>query len=954
MPSATDPTIVAPEGAPLADPTDDTSPVREPPLAPPGSGTKVGRYVLLEPLGTGGMAVVYLAYDPKLRRNVAIKLLRPQRSHDAQDQARLVREAQALAQVSHPNLVQVHDVGTWGDGVFMAMEYVRGPSLAQWLIQRPRWRVGLHAVLAAGHGLAAAHAAGLVHRDLKPANVLMGDDGRVRLVDFGLARIEASDEPESVGLDAIRSSLVLASAVTEIGMVMGTPAYMAPEQHTGDEVDARSDQFSLCATLYEVVHGQRPFRGDTTRALLEAKLHGPSPPARAKVPAWLRRALARGLAPVPADRFPSVQALLDELERGLGPRRRRRLAIAGALGSVVVVAAVGYALLSARAPDERCEPPPLAGWDEARREAVGAAFTAVDLPHGSELLELVTARLDERAAAWVAMQRDACEATHVRGEQSDELLDLRTACLKRRATELDAGTALLSHADADVIGHAVELVDELTPMAVCANAEALRAAVPSPEDPRVADEVEALQAELASVQALNFAGKKSDATELAQHLLERARATGYAPLRAEILLELGRALDARDPSATEPYLREAITAAAEGHDDRLQATAWIELVTSVGQLQGRHAEALSLVVGAEAAVVRSGDDPNQRADLEATVGTIEHGRGRFELAIHRYERAQAIILASHGAEDPRLRIILNNHGVVMLSLGRLEEAREQFQHGLEHARSAFGPHHPYVADSLLNLGNVELERGRGTSALEFLEQALAILRGVPDQDRRRIAQVLSNLAVASIQAGDLDAAHEHALHARAELEVMHGPDYPLVAAPIDSLGLIAMARGDLPLAALYFEEAVALLERTVGKQHPNHALVATHLGQLQVSQGRVEEGAATLDAARQVLRGALEAEHPAVLAVDAAWAEAELERGHAEVARPLLERVTERVADPTDKARFAFALARAVVATGGDRDRALALARRAEAFYAERGLTTWQQQVSAWLAARGP
>jgi serine/threonine protein kinase len=214
--------------------------------------------------------VVWLGWDPKLRRNVAIKLVKaggPQGS--AHQQARLVREAQALAQVSHPHLVQVHDVGTWRDRVYIAMEYVRGPSLAQWLARPRSWREVTLAVLAAGRGLAAAHDAGLVHRDFKPANVLVGDDGRVRVVDFGLARVESPEhEPEAARLDPVAAELALTGSLTESGTIMGTPAYMAPEQHADEEVDARCDQFSLCATLYEIhPRGSQP--RDTTRLLAE-------------------------------------------------------------------------------------------------------------------------------------------------------------------------------------------------------------------------------------------------------------------------------------------------------------------------------------------------------------------------------------------------------------------------------------------------------------------------------------------------------------------------------------------------------------------------------------------------------------------------------------------------------------------------------------------------------------
>lgn len=920
----------------------------------PSAGVRIDRYVLLEPLGAGGMAVVWLAWDPKLRRNLAIKLVKAGGPAGAAHlQTRLLREAQALAQVSHPHLVQVHDVGTWSDRVFIAMEYVRGPSLARWLAPRPPWREVVEVVLAAGRGLAAAHAAGLVHRDFKPANVLVADDGRVRVVDFGLARAEGIEPAPDVAMsDAFAAADALTASITESGTVMGTPAYMAPEQHTEDTVYARCDQVSLCATLYEGVYGVRPYRGATGRELLEAKLAGPPPPpARGpEVPGWLRHTIARGLAPVPAARFDSVHALLLALERGLSARRRRRLT--AAIASPLAVAGLGYAL-SLERPAARCgELPALAAWDDTRRAAVQTAFASVDVPHRDEVLELVAGRLDAHAAAWSAMQRDACEATHVRGEQSGELLDLRVACLGRRASELEAVTGLLADADADVVDHAMDLVLALPPLEVCADADALRAAIPRPEDPALAAEVEGVFAELAQAAALDRAGRTKAAIDRLHPLVERARGLGYPPLLAQSLMQLGSVLDTEDPVAAERSLREAIVAAAEGKDDRLVAEAFTQLVFNVGQAQASHDEAISLLVGAEAAVARAGAAPVLRIELEVTIGSVEFSGGRFEEAARRYDRAQALILEAGDPDDPRLRAILNNHGAVMISLGRLDEARAQLLRALEHNRRAFGPHHPYVADPLLNLGNLELERGHGANALAHYGEALAILQGVPNQNRRRIASVRSNAAVAAVYVGDLDTATRYGTQSLTEMEAMFGPEHPLLAAPLDALGMVATARGDLDAAALRFERAVAVLG-SLGKQHPNYAMVSVHLGQLRASQGRLDEGAEVLDSARATLREVLPAEHPAVQAVDAAWAEVELERGRPTVALPLLERVTERLTGPEDRARAELALARALVETGGDRERALALARRSQAFYAERGPPRELERVDAWLAAQG-
>ncbi|HEU0035360.1 MAG TPA: protein kinase, partial [Kofleriaceae bacterium] len=268
---------------------------RESPLAP---GTHVGRYVIGDVLGTGGMGIVYSARDPDLDRDVAIKILRPELARVHPDATRrIVREAQAMARVAHPNVVSVFDVGTLGDQVFVAMERVTGTSLRAWLADAPRTRAQiLEVFLAAGRGLVAAHDAGIVHRDFKPDNVLVGHDGRVRVTDFGLAYSEHDpDEPA----------------------IAGTPAYMSPEQHAGGNLDPRSDQFSFAVALYEALYGERPFAGATREQLAEAIARGQVRPPRgsARVPGSMRAIVVRALSATPGARYPTLDAMLRALAR---------------------------------------------------------------------------------------------------------------------------------------------------------------------------------------------------------------------------------------------------------------------------------------------------------------------------------------------------------------------------------------------------------------------------------------------------------------------------------------------------------------------------------------------------------------------------------------------------------------------------------------------------------------
>jgi formylglycine-generating enzyme required for sulfatase activity len=323
----------------------------------PGSlhpGTRVDRYRILETVGRGGMGEVYAAYHPDLDRRIALKVVREEGPGTAERRARLLREAQAIARLSHPNVIAVHDAGTFAERVYVAMEFVDGQTIDAWLAAGPRsWRQILDVFLAAGRGLAAAHAAGIVHRDFKPQNVMIGRNGAVRVMDFGLARLaggtttatspaESGVEPAAIAPES--------SNVTRAGTVMGTPAYMAPEQFRGEQVDARSDQFSFCVALYEALHGQRPFQGEHILSLSFSVTEGEIrvPTKTTNVPAWVRRPLLRGLRPNPAERHPSMDALIEAMEDDPAHKRRRRLGVAAMVSVILAILLVAWQTASRR------------------------------------------------------------------------------------------------------------------------------------------------------------------------------------------------------------------------------------------------------------------------------------------------------------------------------------------------------------------------------------------------------------------------------------------------------------------------------------------------------------------------------------------------------------------------------------------------------------------------------
>ncbi len=308
----------------------------------PLTGRAIDRYVVVEEIGAGGMGVVYRAHDPDLRRVIALKLMRP-RAGVSLDALRLEREARAIARLAHPNVVAIHDVGMLGAELFIAMEYVDGPNLRGWLEAEPR---ALHAVLEvflqAARGLAAAHDAGLVHRDFKPDNVLIGGDGRVRVLDFGLARAPRGEAPApeapATGM-ACAGRVPLDGSVTPTGQLVGTPLYMAPEQHRGQEVDARADQYAWGVVLYEALARQHPFDAGDYETLRREVLAGRARPFpdSAAVPRWLEHMVRRAMAVEPDHRYPTMHDVIAELNEDR--EALRRAALDGSADTEAMVAA---------------------------------------------------------------------------------------------------------------------------------------------------------------------------------------------------------------------------------------------------------------------------------------------------------------------------------------------------------------------------------------------------------------------------------------------------------------------------------------------------------------------------------------------------------------------------------------------------------------------------------------
>ncbi|MBK9757472.1 MAG: serine/threonine protein kinase [Nannocystis sp.] len=709
---------------------------------------QIGRFRVLRRLGAGGMGVVFAGFDLELDRKVAIKLLLVDRGEGSIGRTRMMREAQAMARLSHPNVIQIYETGTFRGQIFLAMEYVSGRTLDAWQSARRRpWREILAMYLQAGRGLAAAHAVGIIHRDFKPDNALVDRDGRLRVLDFGLATRggELNDSAPTTTNPADLTISALDRSLTHVGAVMGTPAYMSPEQAIGAAVDARTDQFSLCVALWEAIYGQRPFAGESLPELslnLSAGTIVP-PPRGSSVPGWLHRALLRGLQVDPERRWPDLNALLTELSQGPGRTSRRLLAAAG------IVAVIGVGVGLARPGETPCEggPARLQGvWDDDTRAAAAAAASASGLPFADDTATRTAAALDAHAAAWLASYQDACLAHH-RGEQSDALLDLRMRCLEQRRDELHEASTLLQGADASTVERGPQIAATLASLTPCADIQGLSAAVPPPQDPALVTQVDALRRVLTRSRALESAARYPEATTLAQEVVTAATPLAYPPLLAEATARLGRLSNRTgDFALAATQLEDAYYLALAARHDEIAGDAAVRLVRLYGDRLGDDAQAGRWQRSAAAFVARAGPDSQLAAGLHNSLGTVHMKRDRQEEARAEFEQMVAIFEKDPGVSVDDLANALSNLGATLEALGRLDEAEARLTRSLQLREQTFGPEHPNTAMTLGNLANVYEKRGDWAGARRANERVIAIFTRSLGPRHANTAMVSANLA----------------------------------------------------------------------------------------------------------------------------------------------------------------------------------------------------------------
>ncbi|HEY0135820.1 MAG TPA: serine/threonine-protein kinase [Nannocystis sp.] len=935
---------------------------------------RIGRFVVLRKLGEGGMGIVYAAYDEELERKVAIKLLRADFARHQQSigQARLLREAQAMARLSHPNVVQIYEVGKFGDAVFIAMEFVSGCDLREYLRRSERpWRKILGVYMQAGHGLAAAHAAGIIHRDFKPDNVLVGDDGRVRVDDFGLARpdeatLEAAASAGTSGVFAHGASGSYANVeLTQAGTFIGTPAYMSPEQLQRNPADALSDQFSFCVALFEGLHGYRPFAGADAGQLTQAVLFGKplDPPRDSAVPGWVHQVLLRGLARAPEQRHKGMDALLQALAADPAITRRRRLGVAGLVLAAGLAGGGGYALHELGAQQNgSCgggEQRLAAVWDEATAGRVRAALAGAASGYAGDVADRVESRLGAYATAWTAMHRDACEV-HQRGEQSDALYDLRMACLDDRKTALRALVGVLASPDAAVVEKAVQAAEHLPLLGRCADASALLAQVPPPEDPAVAQAAQALAVRLAEARARLEVGQFQPALQDTASLRGEAEALGYAPtLAAALHLEGLIADQLGDYATSEAALLRAVTTADAAGDDDERAAATIDLARAIGLRQARFAEGLHVAALARGSVARLADRSTAEATLETRVGEILLQRGALDEASAHIERSVDLHAQLYGETSTAYAAAVNARATLRFFRADYAEALAEYRRVAEIYERAYGPAHPIMGKVLNNIGAAELSLFDYAAAQQTYTRALVVLRAAHGASHPSLATVYSNLGLIAFAQAEFPRAIEEFRRSLAIYEVSLPANHPSIGDCLQDLGNGQLIAGQYAEAEATFERALAVYLAAYGPGHEQTTQALAHLGMAQLRGGHRAAAARSFQRALTEFRG--DPKDPALGRPRAGVGALRLAEGDFKAAVTELDEALrllgEGKAPPQELAEVQFALARALWAadrTNAERARTLAAGARTGFLGFGAAYRDTAAEVETWLAGLPP
>lgn len=877
-------------------PAQEEPPTDEEVVAPIAPAGRIARFCVLRAIGQGGMGRVYSAYDPQLDRRVAIKVLRTSRGEQAEAE-QLRREAQALAKLNHPNIVGVHELGEVDGTSFIAMEYVEGRNLSEWLSEFSDTpdAARLDILRQVGRAVAAAHAAGVVHRDLKPSNILIGLDDRVRVVDFGLARAaRRGPDAETSALFAGTLDLTHHEAPTDEtreGLAVGTPAYMAPEQHLGHGASEHSDQFAFCLLAWEVFFGCRPFptaplneRLDSIRGARLAR-----GTRRGETATAVESVLRRGLSFSPNRRHRDMTSLLGALpleafERNDRPSRSTTmLAVLGA--GMVVLPTVAFIAQK--------EPPSCSGsstyvervWDEKRASALDRRVEET-APQTIASWPKIRAWAEDYAERWTLAHREACAATSIRGEQSQAVMDEKMHCLNRALFELDAVIRTIERDPSAAINSWTNLVTTARPLDLCAEVDWLKSRRRPPwVEPALGQDMER---RLASAWAQMNAAAPDIALEEALDILDELPAGPPNSFEAELRLLIGRCTSAigRDDEARtslyralelavqagDDYLTSTTLSATSMHDVSFERdlTAALERASTARVFASRlpsAKEAMLRALRAESAVLaalgKTDDALRELEEAQGLAAALPDGgvlMCELELQAANLKRAQqdtrGTELALNVARDCFGRELDPSHPwlarVKLATAKHLAQtadpkgARARAEEAVHMLTKAFGAEHPEVADANLELARTLIDIGDLAQAEVLAERSIATLEEALGREHPKVGSARVVLGNAYYYQGAVTKAERTLREARDDLEAALGANHPLVAGATNALGGALHRAQKFTDAELFYRRALELRIEAYGEEHPLVAQSRLNVGIALLGQEKFEAAESTI------------------------------------------------------------------------------------------------------------
>lgn len=803
-----------------------------------------------------------------------------------------------MARVAHPNVVAVFEAGLHepelGEAsVFVAMELVEGQTLRDWVDEtRPKWSRTLEVYREAGRGLAAVHDAGLVHRDFKPDNAMIDETGRVFVMDFGLARDTGFEAP---AIDSPSAAATLIGKLTRTGALLGTPAYMAPEQFAGNVADARSDQYSFCVALYEALWQRRPYDANTPVALAATLIDGAPPkvPPPDDVPWGVRSAILRGLAANPDARWPTMDMLVAELS----PRRRSRRILVGVTGIATAVVATSYAAISgpetsvcAGAEEAIAET-----WNPKRAEEVVQAFERAAPTWGATAAQHAIALVDAYAEHWATEHASACRSALGDESTGDALLDARMRCLARRQAELDSVVEALTTADAGVVLHYERALEGLVEPERCTEPAYLEATDDAPDDPRVARRVEELEQRLAAIHTARVLGAPQRALQQLEAMATEVAALDHPPLtvdlqieRASLLADLepgpaafdalerayfGAVTARRDLEAVRVALDLAGLLASTLHDlDAAQH--WLELgqegaervglidgqvdisaaAAEVARASGRIGEAIDLQVASMRRIERECPRPCGKAvQRYIELSTLENEAERIDDALAYADLAVQAIEATQGKDAPAMARALMRRAESLIDLDRPADAIAALRRVIELRTRDKGEGHLDTLGAMSLLGSALLGAGETEDGLALLEQTAEKARDV--EFPAFAGAVLNRLGGEYVDLERTDDARRVYLAAKDMAQQTLPPEHPAFAILESNLAHVEQTEGNHEQALVRFQRALAIRRNAAQEQDASMVRFLYNLARSYELVGQPGQAVPYLDEAAKLLEG---------------------------------------------------------------------------------------------------